>query len=68
LCIEIDEIRRLMMKKFIWRHHGMKRAVSHKFYLVERDYIEKVKGKKESNIWDPGKYQVEMRQQDSKLS
>jgi hypothetical protein len=57
-----------MMKNSRWEYYGMKNTVSHKFQLAERDCVKKVNGKKESNIWDPGKPQAEMRQQNIKLS
>jgi hypothetical protein len=62
LDIEIDELWKLMMKKSRWGYHEMRSAVSHKLQLVERDYVSKVTGKKQSQIWDPRKSQVEMRQ------
>jgi hypothetical protein len=61
LDIEIDEMWKMMMKKSRWRYHGMRRKINHKLQSTERDYINKVKIKQESKIWDPGKPQTKMR-------
>jgi hypothetical protein len=45
-----------MMKKSKYGYHRVKREVSHKLQLAEKEYISKVLGKQHSNILDPGKY------------
>jgi len=64
--IEIDKLWKLMMKKSIWGYHGMKKEVNHKLQLVERDYINRVIGKKKSKLWDPRRLQIAIRKQQDK--
>jgi len=62
LDIEIDALWKLMINKSRWGYHEMRSEVKHKLQLDERDYVSKVIGKKQSQIWDLRKSQVEMRQ------
>ena len=55
LYIEIDGLWKLVMKKSRWGYHEMRSVVNHKLQWAERDYIKKVTGKKQIQIWDPRK-------------
>jgi hypothetical protein len=58
-----------MMKKSRWEYYENKRTVSHKFHLVDGDYIIEVIGKQQSKAWDPGRLQKTIIQQkDNKAS
>jgi hypothetical protein len=64
----INEMWNLMMRKSRCRYHGMKRIVIQKLQLAERDYINKVKGKQASKIWDLGNFQIGIRKHNNKLN
>jgi response regulator RpfG family c-di-GMP phosphodiesterase len=58
LDIEIEMMRKLMMKVSQRRHTEVKKTVNNRLKMTMQVFINKEGGKRQNQIWDPGKLQT----------